>query len=116
MRVSAGFFVTGFFRENPVHPPPRRPRQALLADVDVHRLGLLDLFRKGVAAVDPDLHPDPSVGGERLSLGEIDIGPERLSRNPTLAHPLPAGHLHPPPAAPPPHSHSTRSPPPRAPE
>src|SRR4029453_12744609 len=57
-------------------------------------VGLLLLARgQHVAAVDPDLDPDHPEGGPALGQAVVDVGPQRVQRDPALAVELGAGHL-----------------------
>src|SRR6266567_340133 len=49
--------------------------------------------RRGVAAVDPDLHADPAKGSARLVEPVVDVRPQRVQRHPALAVELRARHL-----------------------
>src|SRR5690606_35843976 len=53
------------------------------------------LVGEDVALVDPDLHTDATGGGLRLAEAVVDVGAQRVQRDPTLAVPLGAGHLGP---------------------
>src|SRR2546423_7029082 len=46
-----------------------------------------------VALVDPDLHADAPEGCAGLGQAVVDVGPERVERDPTLPVPLPTGHF-----------------------
>src|SRR5579875_3780161 len=46
-----------------------------------------------VALVDPDLHADPAEGGPGLVEAEVDVGAQRVQRDPALAVELAAAHL-----------------------
>src|SRR5262249_37439442 len=49
--------------------------------------------RGRVAAVDPDLHADPAEGSARLVEAVVDISPQRVQRDTTLAVELAPAHL-----------------------
>src|SRR5262245_36180966 len=61
----------------------------LLADLVLE----LALVGEDVALVDPDLHADAAVGRARLTEAVVDVGSQRVQRDPALAVPLGAGHL-----------------------
>src|ERR1700724_120477 len=46
-----------------------------------------------LALVDPDLHADPAEGGAGLVEAVVDVGPQRVQRDPALAVELRPGHL-----------------------
>src|SRR4051794_6285463 len=46
-----------------------------------------------VAAIDPDLDPDPAVRGVGVDLAVADVGAKRAERDPTFAIPLATAHL-----------------------
>src|SRR5579884_29720 len=48
---------------------------------------------RDVAPVDPDLDPDHPEGRPGRGLAELDVGSQGVERHPTLAIPLPPGHL-----------------------
>src|SRR5512133_2064916 len=69
----------------PVSPVPATPRR-----------GSLDRgfpTWHGVTLVDPDLHADPAEGRTGLEEAVLDVGPQRVQRNPALAVELGAAHF-----------------------
>src|SRR5690348_8755745 len=46
------------------------------------RLKFAHLVRENLAFIDPDLHPDPAVGGMRMNLCVVDVGAQGMSRHP----------------------------------
>src|SRR5689334_17253333 len=58
-----------------------------------HRLRRDVAHRLQVAAVDPDLHADPTVGRVGVDLAVADVGAERPERDATFAVPFAAAHL-----------------------
>src|SRR5262249_46841272 len=56
-----------------------------LAARTARRRGLGRAARDGVALVDPDLDADPAERGTRLEEAVLDVGPQRVQRNATLA-------------------------------
>ncbi len=58
-----------------------------------HAGGLLFLHRDLVAVVDPHLHADDPERRLGLRRAVVDLGPERVQRDPAFAVPLAAGHL-----------------------
>src|SRR5215472_2901397 len=53
----------------------------------------LGLAGRDVAAVDPDLHPDPAERRARLVEAVVDVGPQGVQRDAPLAVELGPGHL-----------------------
>jgi hypothetical protein len=49
--------------------------------------------RRGLAAVDPDLHADPAERGPCLVEAVVDVGAQRVQRHPALAVELRPGHF-----------------------
>src|SRR5665811_2132986 len=48
---------------------------------------------RDISLVDPHLHADAAEGGLGLTEAVVDVGPQGMQRNPTLAVRLPSGHL-----------------------